>query len=126
MIIKQRDIWYVKLQQNQGSEQSGTRPCIIVSNDISNCYSSIAIIIPLSTKKDKKSLPQHVTLKRQDYPFLTKDSIALTEQIRVIDKGRLIDKIGIIKEQDYYKVIKSLNINFKIAEVKNEKININR
>ena len=120
MIVKQRDIWYVKLQQNQGSEQSGTRPCIIVSNDISNCYSSIAIIIPLSTKKDKKSLPQHVTLKRQDYPFLTKDSVTLTEQIRVIDK------IGIINEQDYYKVIKSLNINFKITEVKNEKININR
>jgi mRNA interferase MazF len=108
----------VRLQQNQGSEQSGTRPCIIVSNDISNCYSSIAIMIPLSTKKDKKSLPQHVTLKKQNYSFLAKDSIALTEQIRVIDKGRLIDKIGEVTEQDYYKIIKSLNINFKITEVK--------
>ena len=118
MIVKQRDIWYVRLQQNQGSEQSGTRPCIIVSNDISNCYSSIAIMIPLSTKKDKKSLPQHVMLKRQNYPFLIKDSIALTEQIRVIDKGRLIDRIGKVTEQDYYKIIKSLNINFKITEAK--------
>ena len=118
MIVKQRDIWYVRLQQNQGSEQSGTRPCIIVSNDISNCYSSIAIMIPLSTKTDNKSLQQHVILKRQNYPFLTKDSIDLTEQIRVIDKGRLIDKIGKVTEQDYYKIIKSLNVNFKITEVK--------
>lgn len=120
MTVKQRDIWYVRLQQNQGSEQSGTRPCIIVSNDISNCYSSIAIAIPLSTKKDKKSLPQHITLKKKNYPFLTKDSIILTEQIRVIDKGRLIDKVGTVTEKDYYRIIQSLNINFRITEVKNK------
>lgn len=96
--IYKGDIFYANLDGTIGSEQSGTRPVIVVQNDIGNKFSTTVIIVPLTKKlRFKINQPTHYWLR----PFgnIKYDSIVLTEQIRVIDKRRLKQKIGIISKE---------------------------
>ena len=54
--IKRGDIYYANLNPVIGSEQGGTRPVLIISNDMGNKYSPTVITVPISSKK-KNSLP---------------------------------------------------------------------
>lgn len=85
--MKRGDVYKVDLNPTQGSEQAGIRPCVIVQNDIGNQYSSTTIIVPLS-KNLSRVLPVHVPVPRKDK---LEDSMALCEQIKVIDKDRIKD-----------------------------------
>lgn len=86
------EIYLVDLDGNIGSEQSGIRPALIVQNNIGNACSSTTIICPL-TSQAKTNSSTHVELTPDDCGII-KDSIVLCEQVRVIDKTRLIRKLG--------------------------------
>ena len=91
--ITKGDMFYADLGTNVGSEQNGTRPVVIIQNDVGNKYAQTAIIVPLTkiiTNKVKQ--PTHCIISPTDN--LKHYSVALTEQIRVIDKSRLKIKIG--------------------------------
>ena len=91
--ITKGDMFYADLGINVGSEQNGTRPVVIIQNDVGNKYAQTAIIVPLTkiiTNKVKQ--PTHCIISPTDN--LKHYSVALTEQIRVIDKSRLKTKIG--------------------------------
>lgn len=91
--ITKGDMYYADLGTNVGSEQNGTRPVVIIQNDVGNKYAQTAIIVPLTkiiTNKVKQ--PTHCIISPTDN--LKHYSVALTEQIRVIDKSRLKTKIG--------------------------------
>ena len=90
--IKRGDIYYAKLDPVVGSEQGGTRPVLIVSNDIGNKYGPTVIVTPITCTLKKKSLPTHVEIPHDI--GLDVDSMALIEQIRVIDHTRLGEYIG--------------------------------
>lgn len=91
--IKRGDIYYANLNPVVGSEQGGTRPVLIVSNDIGNKHSPTVIIAPITSRVHTKAkLPTHTEVK--DFEGLGKDSIILYEQIRTIDKQRLREYIG--------------------------------
>lgn len=98
-------IFYADLNPIVGSEQSGFRPVIIIQNDIGNEYSPTTIIVPISTKKDKK-LPTHIPIKQ--FNKIRPNSIALVEQIRVIDKNRLKGFVGIIDEEQLNMIDKAI------------------
>lgn len=86
-------MFYADLGTNIGSEQNGTRPVIIIQNDIGNKYAQTAIIVPLTKIiANKVKQPTHCIISPTDN--LKHYSVALTEQIRVIDKSRLKTKIG--------------------------------
>lgn len=90
--VKRGDIFLADLDPGVGSEQLGIRPCVIVQNDIGNHFSSTTIVAPV-TSRPKKRLPTHVPIKIQ-LREIPRDSIALLEQIRAIDKRRLLVYIG--------------------------------
>ncbi len=98
------DIFYANLSKNTvHSEQGGIRPVIIIQNDVGNRYSPTVIVLPITSEIKKKSMPTHCVLHKTDRNGLEMDSMVLAEQIRVIDKSRLLDKIGYldnIKEQN--------------------------
>jgi len=73
-----------------GSEQRGFRPAIIAQNNVGNKSSPTLIIVPL-TQANKKNgrLPTHVYIDKKHLGERYKNSIALTEQVRVIDKKRV-------------------------------------
>lgn len=86
------EIYLVDLNSHVGSEQSGIRPAIIVQNNIGNACSPTTIICPL-TSQEKVEVDTHVLLTPRDCGIL-KNSIVLCEQVRVIDKTRLVRKVG--------------------------------
>lgn len=93
LIVKRGDVYYADLSPVIGSEQGGTRPVLIVQNDIGNKYSPTVIISAITSKINKAKLPTHIEISSEDFS-LPKDSVVLLEQIRTIDKKRLREKIG--------------------------------
>jgi|SRR3989344_1103556 len=93
MEIKRGDIVLVNLEPVKGSEQGGIRPCLIIQNDKGNKYSPLTIIAPLTSKEFTKEYPTNVLVSRED-SYLDKDSTILLNQIRTIDKSRIIKKIS--------------------------------
>ena len=109
-MINKGDVYYADLNPVIGSEQGGVRPVVILQNDIGNKYSPTTIVAPMTTKS-KTYVPMHVILKES---FLTKKSTLLLEQIRTIDKKRLIKKIGTLSKQSQERIEKALDKNFYI------------
>ena len=98
------DIYYANLSKNTvQSEQGGVRPVIIIQNDVGNKYSPTVIVLPITSEIKKENMPTHCILHKTDKNGLEVDSMVLSEQIRVIDKSRLLYKIGYLddtKEQN--------------------------
>ena len=115
MDIKWGDVVFVDFTDNsRDSEQSGIRPAIIIQNDKGNEYSPTTIVASI-TSQDKRYLPTHVVVK----PYqsgLNKVSTILMEQVRTIDKSRILSKVGHI-ETDWLKekIKKSLTISFGVV-----------
>ena len=96
--ISKGDIYYASLDPIVGSEQNGTRPVVIIQNDIGNKYSPTVIAAAITSQTGKNKLPTHIEIGSQDNG-LKADSVVLTEQIRTIDKSRLKEKIGHIDDE---------------------------
>ena len=97
-IYKRGDIYLANLNPFKGCEQGGTRPVLVVSNDIGNFFSPLITIAPITSHLKKMNLPTHVLLK--DVRGLTTDSVVCLEQLKGIDKLRIIKYLGkISKEQ---------------------------
>lgn len=95
MVINMFDIFYADLSRGTTkSEQGGVRPVIIVQNDIGNKYSPTVIVLPITSELKKINMPTHAIIHKSDENGLNVDSMVLAEQIRVIDKTRLLNKIG--------------------------------
>lgn len=97
------DIFWANLEPVKGSEQGGIRPVIILQNDTFNIYSTTTIIAPLTSQKPSKRYLTSVFVLKQDLK-LKKDSTILLNQIRTIDKARLIKKIGTLQNDLMKKV----------------------
>lgn len=92
-MIKRGEIYLADLDPVRGSEQAGTRPVLIIQNDIGNQYSSTTIVAAITSRISKKHLSTHVEISAGE-SGLPKDSVILLEQIRTLDKVRLIKKMG--------------------------------
>lgn len=91
-IIKRGEIYYAELNPVIGSEQGGTRPVLIISNNTGNRYSPTVIIAAITSRQTKSKLPTHYDLN--GVSGLPADSIVLLEQIRTIDKKRLKERLA--------------------------------
>lgn len=95
MMINMFDIFYADLSRGiTKSEQGGVRPVIIIQNDIGNKYSPTVIVLPITSELKKINMPTHAIIHKSYETGLNVDSMVLAEQIRVIDKSRLLNKIG--------------------------------
>ena len=115
--IKRGDIYYAELNPVIGSEQGGTRPVLIISNDIGNRHSPTVIVAAIRSRVHTKAkLPTHTAIR--DFEGLNKDSIILLEQIRTIDKKRLQEYIGMLSESEMARVDKALAISVSLNILK--------
>ncbi len=115
MVVKRGDIFYADLSPVIGSEQGGTRPVLVVQNDIGNKFSPTVIIAAITSQINKAKMPTHIEISANDFG-LAKDSVILLEQIRTIDKRRLKEKIGRLNDELLTKVDEALGISFGISE----------
>ena len=100
--MKRGDIYLAKLTTNHNNVQEGIRPVIIVQNESGNTFAPTVIVCPL-TSVDKKRLPTHLMLYRNS-GGLSKDSIVLCEQIFTMNKEDLIQYIGRLPQNLFYKL----------------------
>ncbi len=112
MIVKRGDIFYADLGPVIGSEQDGIRPVLIIQNDIGNKYSPTVIALAITTKT-KANIPTHIPIEKES-SGLKKDSIILVEQIRTIDKARLIEKVGHLDKDIMEDVKRALKLSFNL------------
>ena len=111
MQIKRGDIFYADLSPVIGSEQGGTRPVLIVQNDVGNRHSPTVIAAAITSKQDKTHLPTHIKVKTEG-SGLSRDSIVLLEQIRTLDKRRLREHMGRLDEVSMNRIDHALHISF--------------
>ena len=85
--MQRGDVYYANLDPSQGSEIQKTRPVVIVSNNAANRTSPLVTVLPV-TSNVMRIFPFEVRLPAKD-TGLGKDSKALAQQVRTLDKGRL-------------------------------------
>ena len=93
MKVERGEIWLANLDPTQGSEQAGTRPIIIFQENTVSKFTSTIITIPLTTNLRRAALPTCLLISNGQ-GGLNQDSVALCHQLRVLDKTRLIKRIG--------------------------------
>ena len=85
--VSRGDVIDVALDPTVGAEIQKTRPCVVVQNDVTNRVSRKTIVVPLTSTQPKKPYPGFVLIPK-DEGGLQNDSVALCEQIRVVDEQR--------------------------------------
>lgn len=108
--IKRGEIYYADLSPVVGSEQGGVRPVLIIQNDVGNKYSPTVIVSAITSQLGKAKLPTHIELPAERYN-LPKNSVALLEQIRTLDKRRLQEKITTLSPDKMREVNKAILIS---------------
>ncbi len=116
MQIRRGDIFFADLSPVVGSEQGGTRPVLVLQNDIGNQYSPTTIVAAITSQISKAKLPTHVEVTAKG-SGLEKDSVILLEQIRTIDKTRLKEKVTSLTEEIMNKVAQAVEISLGLIEI---------
>lgn len=113
MKIKRGDVFMAGLDPAMGTEISKTRPVVVVSNDINNQFSGTVTILPITSKNIEKIYPFEVFLAAGT-GGLPKDSKIKTDQVRTLDKKRLLRFIGKLgsKEMAGLKTALSIHLGF--------------
>lgn len=105
MVIR-GDIYYIQgVEQHVGSEQAGSRPGIIVSNDVGNAHAPIVEVVYLTGMR-KKELPTHVRIYSAPHT-----STALCEQVDTVSKSRLNRWIGHVDAQEQQEIDRALKVS---------------
>ena len=114
-IIRRGDVFYADLSPVVGCEQGGIRPVLIIQNNIGNRYSPTVIVVAI-TSKLKKELPTHVEIGCMEP--LQKNSVVLLEQIRTIDRIRLLEYIGSLSELRMISIDQALSLSLGLTTAK--------
>jgi mRNA interferase MazF len=105
----------VNLDPSVGREIMKVRPCVVVQNDIGNKYAQTTIIAPITdAEKARRPSPVYVPVP-QGEGGLTKDSIILCNQIRVVDESRLGRTLGKLADATMARVDQGLRISLGLA-----------
>jgi len=94
---KRGDVFLARLDPREGSEQAGSRPVIVVTRDAINQSSPVVVVVPCTDASHKGRIyPSQVLIKAGE-GGLTKDSVALGEQVRGISTTRLVKQLGALR-----------------------------
>src|SRR5256714_5346673 len=102
MVVKRFDVYLINLGPAVGSEIQKTRPCLVISPDEMNRFIKTVIVAPMTTKGT--SYPARVSCK-----FQGKQGQVVLDQIRAIDKTRLVRRLGKIDKQTQAEVLSVLS-----------------
>ena len=89
--VRRYEVYLVNLNPTQGSEIEKTRPCVVVSPDEMNHYIRTVIIAPMTSMQ--RDYPSRVNLT-----FQRKKGQVVLDQIRTVDKARLVRRLGVLPE----------------------------
>jgi mRNA interferase MazF len=97
-VVHRFDVYLVNLDPTVGSEIKKTRPCVVVSPDEMNQYIRTVIVAPMTTKG--RSYPTRVSCR-----FQRKEGQIVLDQLRTVDKTRLVRRLGRLDGRTHPKVL---------------------
>ena len=101
MVVNRFDVYLTNLDPTVGSEIQKTRPCVIISPDEMNRHIRTVIVAPMTTAG--RTYPTRIACR-----FRKKEGQIVLDQIRTIDKTRLIKKLGTIDSKSQLEVVSVL------------------
>ena len=107
MVIIRFDVYLINLDPTIGHEIQKTRPCLVISPDEMNHHISTVIVAPMTTMGRK--YPSRITCS-----FQGKKGQIILDQIRTVDKRRLVKKLGTISRNAQEKTLQVLQEMFAI------------
>ena len=110
------EIYLVNFDPTIGAEINKIRPALIIQNNIANENSPITIIAAITSKFDDRLYPTEVQLDPPEGGLKT-NSVVLLNQIRSIDRQRLIRKIGVISIEKLHEVDRAIQISFGLVDL---------
>jgi mRNA interferase MazF len=110
MNIKRGEIYLAALDPVIGREISKTRPVVVFSNNTNNEFSGTVTVLPITSKNTRKIYPFEVFLPKGT-GNLPKNSKVKADQIRTLDKTRLIKKIGELEQKDISEIERAMKIH---------------
>ncbi len=106
------DVYFANFNNGIGSEQLGIRPVVIIQNDVGNNYSPTVIVAAI-TSQEKKDLTPHVKIRMEGLPG---ESTVLLEQVRTIDKIRLLRYVGTLEKSVINQIVSALKVSLDIEQ----------
>jgi mRNA interferase MazF len=110
------EVYLVNFDPVIGAEIRKTRPALILQNDIANRHSPLTIVSAISSQFEEPLYPTEVLLKAGE-GGTTKDSVILLNQIRSVDKRRLVRRLGTISPGSMQRVHRSLQISLGMVTI---------
>ena len=115
--VRRGDVVIVGLDPTQGSEQRGTRPCLVVQNDVGNANAPTTIVVPFTTSFGERLYPFEVLVSAEECT-LRDDSVALCSQIRTISiEHRITENLGSIPQERIDEVDTALEYSLGLTEI---------
>src|SRR5713101_7505760 len=111
------EVWLVSFDPTIGAEIKKTRPALVLQNDIANRYSPVTIVAAITSQFEERIYPTEVLIKASE-AGLTADSVALLNQIRSIDRRRLVRRLGAVRPATMTNVERALMISLGLVRVK--------
>lgn len=109
-VYRRGDIYCADLNPVVGSEQGGTRPVVVIQNDMGNKHSPTLIVAAVTTKiRKKEQMPTHYLMKEN--AAFSEPSVVMLEQIRTIDKTRIQGYLGRATKNEMTGIDKALLVS---------------
>ena len=113
---KRGEVYLVNFDPTLGAEITKTRPALILQNDIANRYSPITIVAAITSKFDDQLYSTEVLIRSLE-GGLTTDSVVLLNQVRSIDKRRLVRSLGAVSSETMEQVNRALLISLELIDI---------
>lgn len=110
------EVYLVSLDPTVGAEIRKTRPAVVVQNDMANRRSPITIVAAVTSQVDEPLYPTEV-LVRAPEGGLTTDSVVLLNQIRSVDRGRLVRRLGTLKAATMRAIDRALLLSLGLVDL---------
>ena len=113
---KRGEVYLVNFDPTIGAEIKKTRPALILQNNISNTHSPITIVAAITSRFDDELYPTEVLILAREGGLAT-DSVVLLNQIRSIDKKRLVKRLGNLNPETLARVDQAIKISLALIEL---------
>jgi mRNA interferase MazF len=110
------DVYLVDFDPTVGAGIRKTRPAVVIQNDIANRHSSITIVAALTSKHDERLYPTEVLVRPPD-GGTSAESVVLLNQIRSVDKRRLLRRLGPLRTATMAKIDLALALSLGLAGI---------
>jgi mRNA interferase MazF len=108
------DVYLVNFAPTIGAEVKKTRPAVVIQNDIGNRWSPITIVAAMTSRFEEPLYPTEVLVKASE-GGLAIDSVVLLNQLRSVDKARLVRRLGALKSQTVREIDRALLLSLGLV-----------